>query len=616
MQRRDFLKIAGLAGLGASFPASATPNERPNILWLSAEDISPLLGCYGDDYAVTPNLDRLAAQGVTYDRAYAPVPVCSPSRSCAITGVHCVTLGTSHHRSAAQLPPDLRCFPAYLRDAGYYCTNNKKKDYNFQEDADTWDASSPRAHWRDRPDGQPFFAVINHTVCHESILHRDDKTIEKMRRDHNITPHDPAKVTLPKYHPDLPEMRADWALYYDGVTAMDDQVGQRLRELEEAGLAEDTIVVFWGDHGTGMPRGKRWIHESGTRVPLIVRVPEKWQHLAPGKPGSRNSDFVTFQDFAPTMLALAGAARPDHLQGRAFFGAQEEPAPEYLYLTRDRLDEACDTVRAIRWGKYRYIRNFLPHVPYDQHNMYLYKAKSMRAWQDAAPDMAGHPALLTLDRKPLEELYDVEADPDEVNNLVNDPAHRETLERLRKRMNEAILAHRDTGLLAEAQLAARTENRPAYTFAHDQDAFDVEKILKTANMPVSGASTDDMIAACADKDDAVRYWGVVSLLAMHADGDPVHEGLTTALEDPSPSVRVVAAEALCACGQEEKGIEGLIAAAEAGPEYARIRALNALERQGAKATPVIPRIEALQESKEAPALVHRAAEAALVRLKT
>lgn len=616
MERRDFLKLTGLAGLGLTLGAAADTTDRPNILWLSAEDISPLLGCYGDTYAHTPNLDQLAHEGVRYDRAYAPVPVCSPSRSCVITGVHPVTLGTSHHRSFATLPQDLRCFPAYLRDAGYYCTNNSKKDYNFQEADDTWDESSRKAHWRNRPEDRPFFAVINHTVCHESVLHRDERTIARMRNDYVPSPHDPAKAPIPAYHPDLPAFREDWALYYDSVTAMDAQVGERLRELKEAGLAENTIVVFWGDHGTGITRGKRWIHESGTRIPLIVRVPEKYAHLAPGPAGSVNGDFVTFQDFAPTMLALAGVPRPRHMQGRVFFGTAQQPAPESLYFSRDRLDESCDTVRAVREKRYRYIRNYLPHVPYDQLNLYLYKAKSVRAWHEAAGTLEGPPAIFADPRKSMEELYDVETDPDEVNNLAQDPAHLETLQRMRVLLEQKVLATRDTGLLAEAQLAERTEGRPAYAFAQDREAFDLPRILAAANLPLEGdAAVPKLLAALEDQDDAVRYWGVIGLIALQADSDAVHAGVRKAASDASDGVRIAAMEALCSLGDTATGIDGLLSAAVETPTWPRVRALNALERQGAKAERTLETLETLTQDKDLHKEVKRAVDAAIVRIR-
>ncbi|MGD8499628.1 MAG: sulfatase, partial [Phycisphaerales bacterium] len=281
IDRRRFLQI-GSGSVAATFlpqiplTAAETPKaQQPNILWVSTEDISPDLGCYGDSYAVTPNIDKLAAQGVRYNNVYSHSGVCAPTRSGIITGMYPTTVGTHHMRCKGVPPAYVKCISEYLRAAGYYCTNNVKTDYQFDPPASAWDENSRKAHWRNRGKNQPFFAIFNFTTSHESqIRNRSEGMLKRLA---GLTPdekHDPAKAVLPPYYPDTPAVRKDWAQYYDVITLMDKQVADVLKQLEEDGLAEDTIVWFWGDHGRGLPRGKRWIYDSGLRIPLIIRVPE------------------------------------------------------------------------------------------------------------------------------------------------------------------------------------------------------------------------------------------------------------------------------------------------------------------------------------------------------
>ena len=303
---------------------------RPNILWVSVEDINPLLGCYGDRYARTPNLDALAAEGIRYTNAHSMAPVCSVSRAAIITGVVSFALGTHHHRSTIAAPEHLRLLPAYLRDAGYFTSNCVKTDYNLagtsnaQSDAaaplsaDAWDAWSGSAHWRQRGAGQPFFAVYNYTECHSFVTKDSDETIlaERLTLLQPDDFHDPEQAPLPPYHPDIPEFRKAWSRYYDAVTQIDYHVGRHVAELQEDGLWDDTIVVFWADHGTGMLRAKHWGWEQGDHVPLIVRFPPRWQHLAPAAPGAVVEDPVTTLDLTASTLSMVGLPVPDYMHSR------------------------------------------------------------------------------------------------------------------------------------------------------------------------------------------------------------------------------------------------------------------------------------------------------------
>jgi uncharacterized sulfatase len=277
------------------------------------------MGCYGDKLARTPNVDRLAAKGMIFNRAWSCCPVCAPARSAIIAGMYPASTGAEHMRSLVPMPAGAKMYPQLLRDAGYYCTNNSKEDYNLAKPGQVWDESSARAHWRNRPAGQPFFAVFNSTKSHESQIRT---------RPHQAIA-DPAKVRVPACHPDTPEVRQDWAQYYDKVSEVDADAGERLMELEAAGVADDTIVFYYGDHGSGMPRSKRWPSNSGLHVPLVVFFPDKWQSLAPKEyqVGGKSDRLVNFVDLAPTVLSIAGIEPPAIMQGHAFAGRFQQPPP-------------------------------------------------------------------------------------------------------------------------------------------------------------------------------------------------------------------------------------------------------------------------------------------------
>ncbi len=466
LNRRRFLQVASGSAAAMVLPrissgAGEQEKDRPNFLWISTEDMSPDMGCYGDPYAVTPNLDALAAQGVRYTRVFTHAGVCAPSRSGLITGMYPTTIRTHHMRCRGVPPSEVKCFPEYLRAAGYYCTNNVKTDYQFDAPLTAWDECSNKAHWRNRPAGKPFFSVINFTITHESQVR--NRSAGMMKQLNSLGPgerHDPAKAQLPPYYPDTPKVRQDWAQYYDVVTLMDKQAEEVLDQLEQDGLAQNTIVWFWGDHGRGLPRGKRWVYDSGTRVPLIVRVPEKWRKLAMPdnadavKPGTVNDDLVAFIDFAPTMLSLAGIDVPRHMQGRAFLGSQKGKPREYVFAARDRMDEAYDMIRAVRDKRYRYIRNYMWYLPRSQDISYMNEMPTMQEMRRlfAEGKLAGPQMQYFEPIKPVEELYDTAADPHEVKNLAGDPKYKDVLERMRKVHNEWCRDTMDVGLIPEPVL--------------------------------------------------------------------------------------------------------------------------------------------------------------------
>ncbi len=594
--RRSMIAVAITAGALACpgiVRADATDRGRPNILWITCEDMSPNLGCYGDSYAVTPHLDRLAGGSVRYLNAYSVIGVCAPGRSTLITGMYASSIGTQHMRCQGMLPANARCFPEYLRDAGYYCTNNVKTDYNFTHPKGTWDESSPRAHWRKRSQGQPFFSVFNLTTTHESQIRLPEK--EYLKRTAHFTSkerHDPARAPLPPYHPDTPEVRRDWARYYDMITVMDSQAGDILRQLEEDGLADDTIIFFFSDHGSGMPRSKYWLYDTSLRVPLLVHFPAKYRQWAPADPAATTDRLVSFVDFAPTVLSLAGTAIPPHMQGQAFLGERAGTSREYIFGFRDRMGSWTDTVRCVRDRRYKYIRNYMPQLPYfrHQHPFYHIQIPTMRVWQQLAEEgrLSGPQARFMTMTRPAEELYDTRKDPWEIHNLASDPAYASVLDRLRPAMRAWMHEIRDLGLLHEADLRTRFGQESPYdAVRRDPGCYPFARIHDAADLAAGMApeSVPKLIERLEDPDAAVRYWAALGLGARGDKALPAVEPLLAALKDASPNVRLAAAEALAGLGQDEAALPVLIAGLDHDNEWVRLQAAQILDRLNEKARP-------------------------------
>jgi uncharacterized sulfatase len=575
--RAVIVKFGTLCCLAILVPASAAAQTRPNLLVLTTEDIGPHLGCYGDTVARTPNLDAFAAQSLTYDFAWSTYPVCAPARSALITGCYPASTGGGNMRSMMPLPAAMRMFPCLLREAGYYCTNNHKQDYNHPLTGQVWDESSPRAHYRHRAAGQPFLAVFNHTGTHESQIRTQPHTL--------VT--DPAQIELPAYFPDLPAVRRDWAQYYDNVARMDEWFARQLRELSQAGLADDTIVLFFGDHGSGMPRHKRYPGDSGLRVPWIVHVPAKFRHLAPMDyvAGGRTARLIGFVDFAPTLLSLAGLEPPSWMQGRAAMGPFVAEPSEYLFGYRERMDERPDLVRSVRDNRYVYLRNYLPHRPHGQHVAYQFETSTTRLWHErfVAGELTPVQARFWRLRE-AEELYDLQADPGETRNLAGDPAAAAVLARFREAHRDQVFAIRDLGLLPESLLEEIAATDIPREYAVDPGRYRLAEIWEAAEVATRReVDWEPLAGAARSADPAVRYWAAVGLLvrgerAVEARRDALRE----LVEDGVASVRIPAAEALLRYGQPEdarRGYEALLAVARAGEanHLAAVEALNALD---------------------------------------
>ena len=452
-----------LAGLFPSLMAAALPltvqsqtvvQQRPNIIWISTEDFSPHLGCYGDKVAQTPTLDKLASQGVRFTNVFTTAAICAPCRAGIITGMYQTSIGCMHMRTTSYrrsvdnpveftaVPPHyVKAFTEYLRVAGYYCTNNNKTDYQFAKDpvpASIWDDCSKTAHYKNRPDkNQPFFAVFNHVGTHES----QNWDISKVKTD-------PKKVKVPPYYADTEIVRRNLAKSYDNTARLDSVVADLLAELDREGLAENTIVFFWGDHGDGLPRAKRWLYDSGLQIPLIIRWPGKI------KPGTVNDQMISSIDFGPTVLSMAGVKVPSHMQGQPFLGNQVAEPRQFVFGTRDRVDESYDMIRSVRSKDFLYIRNFYPNEPFHIWVPYLNKMPIMQEMMrlDAEGKLNPDQKKWMADTRPAEELYDVKADPFQLNNLAENQKYKKILSEMRLLQDDWALTTNDLGRMNEPEM--------------------------------------------------------------------------------------------------------------------------------------------------------------------
>ncbi|MEX2369884.1 MAG: sulfatase-like hydrolase/transferase, partial [Bacteroidales bacterium] len=423
--------------------------EMPNILWISLEDLSPRIGCYGDTLAKTPVVDRLADEGIRFTHVFTSAPVCAPCRSGIITGMEQSAIGTHHMRTSQEadglpgpyqaVPPAyVKTFTEYLRAAGYYCTNNVKTDYQFAPPVTAWDENSPRASFLNRKDkSQPFFAVFNFTDTHES----------KCWNKPEFT--NPDLVEVPPYYPDTRAVRENIAKVYDNIMSVDKKIGELLKVLEESGEADNTIVFFWTDHGDGLPRAKRWLYESGLRVPLIVKYPDRRYA------GTTDDRLISSIDFGPTTLSLAGIEVPAHMQGRAFLGKYAEVEErDFVFAARDRFDLSYDMVRAIRTEQFRYIRNYYPHQPYIVWVPYRNRMPIMQELirLNLEDSLNAVQKLWMADNRPVEELYDCEKDPHNIHNLAGDPAFKHIVQEMRVTMDNYMDEINDMGNIPEDQM--------------------------------------------------------------------------------------------------------------------------------------------------------------------
>lgn len=529
--------------------------DRPNVVWIVSEDNSKhYLKLYDEGGAETPNIAKLAEEGLLFDHAFSNAPVCSVARTTLATGCYGPRIGTQFHRRSKMVPmPDgLKMWTTYLREDGYYTSNNSKTDYNAEPGKDAWDDSSRGASWRNRksPD-QPFFHMESHAVSHESSLHFTKEQFETEK-----TKHDPAKVVLPPYFPDTELFRYTYARYLDNQQKVDDIVGQTVAKLKEDGVLEDTFIFYFGDHGGVLPRSKGYLYESGLHVPLVVRIPEKWKHLVDAKRGDHVDGFVSFVDFGATVLQLAGVPVPQQMDGRAFLGKgismAEVNQRDETFGYADRFDEKYDLCRSVRIGKWKYIRNFQPWYPDGLQNNYRYIQLAYQEWREMFQQGKLNEVQSQFFRaKPAEMLFDVESDPHEVTNLATNPAHEETLKKMRDRLATWMKDLPDLSLFPESELYTKAFDNPVAFGQKNKDL--IGKLIDVAQLEVApiDQALPKLEKDLASREPEVRYWAASVSASLGKEATELTPLVRPLLNDAKNPVRMRAAEFLGIIGKSD-----------------------------------------------------------------
>ena len=521
-------------------------SKRPNVVFLVSEDNSiHYLKHYGARFGSMPNIEKMAEEGLTFNHAFSNAPVCSVARSTLATGILAPRGGFQYHRKSA-LAKGVKPWTALLRKAGYYCANNSKTDYNFATvKGEAWNESSRKASWRKRPEKKaPFFYMQSFAVCHESSLHFPAKL---MQSEKTKTPVD--QVTLHPYHPDTPTFRYTHARYFDRMTVVDAQMGAVVEKLQADGLLEDTFVFYFGDHGGVLPRGKGYAYESGLHVPLVVRIPENFKHLADHSRGTRTDGFVSFIDFGPTVLNLAGLPVPDQMDGKAFLGkgttAKELASRDEAFGYADRFDEKYDFVRTLRKGNWKYIRNYQGFYPDGLQNNYRYRMLAFAEWRELHKAGKLNAAQTQFfEARPAEQLFDLSKDPHEVSDVAKNPDNQTVLKEMRARMTEKVKGIHDLSFYPESHMVAKAlGDGVAYGARHAKEINRLVDIADLGLMPFAKASKS-LAKAMESENPWERYWACITASLFGDVAKPLVSNAKKLLSDDNLMVRVRAAEFL------------------------------------------------------------------------
>ncbi len=522
--------------------------ERPNFVWIVSEDNSKhYLKLFDEHGAETPNIRRMAEHGILYERAFSNAPVCSVARTTLATSVYAPRLGTQFHRKIqpVTLPEGWHLFPRSLRQAGYYTTNNSKEDYNTVKQKDAWDESSKRASWRNRPAPEtPFFHMASYPVSHESSLHFSKKEMAATK-----TKTDPNTVQLAPNHPDTPLFRYTHARYHDRIGMVDDIVGNAIADLEKDGLLEDTFIFYFGDHGGVLPGSKGYLYESGLHVPLVVRVPDKWKHLVQMPLGTRVKGFVSFVDFGPTLLHLAGINVPEYMDGTPILGAdiklEDLNRRDETFGYADRFDEKYDLCRSLRKGRYKYIRNYQAYYPDALQNNYRYRMLAYEEWRTLFREGKLNPVQQQFfQRKAAECLYDLEQDPYETKNLADDPGYSKILKDLRGKLAERVKSLPDLSFYPETVLVEDAVANPiAFGKKHKDE---IATLVDIADLSLEdwSAAAPKLQKAIQSANSWERYWAAIACGCFGEQASPLAGEAKKLLNDKELLVRVRAAEFL------------------------------------------------------------------------
>ena len=536
--------ICSIADL--AYPAESA--KRPNFVFVVSEDNSiHYLSLYGNKLGITPNIEQLADNGLTFNHAFSGAPVCSVARTTLATAMHAPRVGFQYHRKSAlaTLPSGVKPWSQVLRENGYYTSNNSKTDYNFKVDRkDAWDMSSNKATWRKRPNkAMPFFHMQSFAESHESRLHFP---IKKMETPTKTSPDD---VVLQPYFPDTPIMRYTKAQYYDQMRLIDNHVGRIIKQLKEDNLLEDTFVFYFGDHGGVMPRSKGYAYESGLHIPLVVRIPENFKHLIDHKRGTRTDGFVSFIDFGPTVLNLASIVPHKELDGQAFFGkdisATDLAKRDEVFGHADRFDEKFDMVRTYRKGKWKYIRNYQAYYADGLQNNYRYRQLAYDNWRNLyRADRLNPVQRQFFERRPVEQLFNLENDPHEINNLAADSDQAKRLIEMRRLLKNKMKSINDLSFYPENRMVtAALNDGVAFGQKHAKQLSRLSDLADTALRPFDEAQ-QTLVKALESKSALRRYWALKVCSNFGKKAKPLKLNAMPLLKDNNLMVRVRAAEFL------------------------------------------------------------------------
>lgn len=496
--------------------------QQPNVLWITIEDTSPqFIGSYGNSDSRTPVMDQLTREGVQFTNAFSTGTVCSPSRSAIITGIKTYELGTGNHRSNYSIPAWLKGFPYYLKQAGYYVTNNSKTDYNVANEkqfiAEAWNESSGKAGWWDREEGQAFFSVFNFNESHQSrtMTHPYEWYVEnvlEMLPEEDRIAED--EFEMPPFYRDSPEMRKQMVRVYNSLKLTDNRIGDLLERLREDGLLQETIIFIFADHGEGMPRGKTNGINFGYRVPFTIWFPPKYEHLSPWGINTKTDELMSFEDLAPTMISLAGGKVPDYLKGRVLLGENRSPKADKLFLSSDRSDNGIDMIRTVTDGRFVYSRNFMPYMPEARYIRYMEIGEIKQIMRtDLENGLLNSIQESIFQSREPEVLYDIENDSWETNNLVGNSEYQDVLVEMRSALKAHLLERKDVLMLPEGELDRISKTTSPYEFRESESDFPFEAIYAAAEL--SGFRSSEILARQIDllesSNPILRYWAAIGL---------------------------------------------------------------------------------------------------------
>ncbi|PZX55448.1 arylsulfatase A-like enzyme [Algoriphagus ratkowskyi] len=538
------------------FTCLSTFAQQPNILWITIEDTSPqFIGSYGNENASTPVMDKFTKEGVQFTNAFSTGTVCSPSRTAIITGVKTYELGTGNHRSNYAIPSDIKGFPYYLQQAGYYTTNNSKTDYNVANEkafiAEAWNESSGKAGWWDREDEQPFFAVFNYNESHQSRTMTNpydwylEEVLNQLPEEDRIGE---SEFEMPPFYRDSPEMRKQMARVYNSIKLTDNRIGELIGRLEADGLLDETIIFIFADHGEGMPRGKTNGINFGYRVPFTIWFPPKYAHLSPWKIGTSTDELLSFEDLAPTLISLVGEKVPGYLKGRVLLGDTRDDEVDKLFISSDRSDNGIDMVRTVTDGRYVYSRNYLPFMPEARYIRYMEIGEIKQLMRrDYENDVLNPLQKSLFEPRSPEVLYDIENDIWETNNLIDQQQHKALVEKMRTALESHIIESKDVLFLPEYELERISKVSTPYEFRQESSRYPIKDIYNVAKL--AGLQGEKIILQQLDflksENDIERYWAALGLRSQEKELLlPFTDRIAASLDDTYPPAAITLAAVL------------------------------------------------------------------------